>query len=91
MVTMWDAEFYIKVDNDVHVNIGHTLVRHRKKKRVYIGCMKSGPAVVSIGKQEGLKGYWKGNLAQVQFNYLLMGLTRNFIGGKMVSFLLLGD
>lgn len=75
---MWDADFYVKVDDDVHVNIGklhknllavkdsvssfpilisfffvgistatlgETLVRHRKKPRVYIGCMKSGPVL----------------------------------------------
>jgi hypothetical protein len=46
--SMWDADFYVKVDDDVHVNIatlGETLVRHRKKPRVYIGCMKSGPVL----------------------------------------------
>ncbi|KAE8669438.1 hypothetical protein F3Y22_tig00112236pilonHSYRG00046 [Hibiscus syriacus] len=45
-VTKWDAEFYIKVDDDVHVNLGKlaaTLGRHRYKPGVYIGCMKSGP------------------------------------------------
>ncbi|KAL0306879.1 UNVERIFIED_CONTAM: putative beta-1,3-galactosyltransferase 2 [Sesamum radiatum] len=43
-VSLWDAEYYVKVDDDVHVNIatlGETLARHRKKPRVYIGCMKS--------------------------------------------------
>ncbi|XP_068500411.1 probable beta-1,3-galactosyltransferase 2 [Phaseolus vulgaris] len=33
-VNLWDADFYIKVDDDVHVNIatlGQTLVRHRSK------------------------------------------------------------
>nr|GMC70574.1 probable beta-1,3-galactosyltransferase 2 isoform X1 [Ipomoea batatas] len=47
-VKLWDAEYYIKVDDDVHVNIGtlgETLARHRKKPRVYIGCMKSGPVL----------------------------------------------
>ncbi|XP_022733579.1 probable beta-1,3-galactosyltransferase 2 isoform X2 [Durio zibethinus] len=47
-VALWDADFYVKVDDDVHVNIatlGETLVRHRKKRRVYIGCMKSGPVL----------------------------------------------
>jgi hypothetical protein len=47
-VSKWDAEFYVKVDDDVHVNIatlGETLVRHRKKHRVYLGCMKSGPVL----------------------------------------------
>nr|Q6NQB7.1 RecName: Full=Beta-1,3-galactosyltransferase 7 [Arabidopsis thaliana]AAQ65164.1 At1g77810 [Arabidopsis thaliana]BAD43246.1 unnamed protein product [Arabidopsis thaliana]BAD94299.1 At1g77810 [Arabidopsis thaliana] len=47
-VAKWDAEFYIKVDDDVHVNLGmlaSTLARHRSKPRVYIGCMKSGPVL----------------------------------------------
>lgn len=47
-VSLWDADFYVKVDDDVHVNIatlGETLVRHRSKPRVYIGCMKSGPVL----------------------------------------------
>lgn len=74
---MWDADFYVKVDDDVHVNIGkfkdhianlvffffflciilnyiskkttatlgNTLIRHRSKPRMYIGCMKSGPVL----------------------------------------------
>ncbi|KAJ0759413.1 putative galactosylxylosylprotein 3-beta-galactosyltransferase [Helianthus anomalus] len=61
-VNMWDAEFYIKVDDDVHVNIatlGHTLVRHRKKKRVYIGCMKSGPVLAQKGVRYHEPEYWK--------------------------------
>ncbi|KAK9271421.1 hypothetical protein L1049_027011 [Liquidambar formosana] len=47
-VAKWDADFYIKVDDDVHVNLGMlaaTLARHRSKPRVYIGCMKSGPVL----------------------------------------------
>ncbi|KAE8678406.1 putative beta-1,3-galactosyltransferase 3 [Hibiscus syriacus] len=47
-VALWDADFFVKVDDDVHVNIAtlcETLVRHRKKPRVYIGCMKSGPVL----------------------------------------------
>ncbi|XP_024456039.1 beta-1,3-galactosyltransferase 7 isoform X2 [Populus trichocarpa] len=47
-VAKWDAEFYVKVDDDVHVNLGmlaSTLARHRSKPRVYIGCMKSGPVL----------------------------------------------
>ncbi|KNA23814.1 hypothetical protein SOVF_021460 [Spinacia oleracea] len=44
----WDAEFYVKVDDDIHVNLGMlsaTLVRHHLKPRVYVGCMKSGPVL----------------------------------------------
>lgn len=61
-VSLWDAEFYIKVDDDVHVNIatlGETLVRHRKKPRIYIGCMKSGPVLAQKGVRYHEPEYWK--------------------------------
>ncbi|KAB5569645.1 hypothetical protein DKX38_003438 [Salix brachista] len=61
-VTLWDADFYVKVDDDVHVNIatlGETLVRHRKKPRVYIGCMKSGPVLNQKGVRYHEPEYWK--------------------------------
>ncbi|XWS61740.1 hypothetical protein CRYUN_Cryun07bG0151700 [Craigia yunnanensis] len=44
-VDSWDAEFYVKVNDDVYVNIdalGATLSAHLDKPRVYMGCMKSG-------------------------------------------------
>ncbi|MQM07349.1 hypothetical protein Taro_040191 [Colocasia esculenta] len=46
--SIWDADFYAKVDDDVHVNLGMfaaTLARYRTKPRIYIGCMKSGPVL----------------------------------------------
>ncbi|GMJ13409.1 hypothetical protein like AT1G05170 [Hibiscus trionum] len=61
-VTLWDADFYVKVDDDVHVNIatlGETLVRHRKKPRVYIGCMKSGPVLSQKGVRYHEPEHWK--------------------------------
>ncbi|XP_062152769.1 probable beta-1,3-galactosyltransferase 2 isoform X1 [Alnus glutinosa] len=61
-VALWDADFYIKVDDDVHVNIatlGETLVRHRSKPRVYIGCMKSGPVLNQKGVRYHEPEYWK--------------------------------
>nr|GLL30393.1 probable beta-1,3-galactosyltransferase 2 [Ipomoea trifida] len=92
-VKLWDAEYYIKVDDDVHVNIGNgersyewqcqfflarcfrkglvvifscivgtlgeTLARHRKKPRVYIGCMKSGPVLSQKGVRYHEPEYWK--------------------------------
>lgn len=61
-VSMWDAEYYVKVDDDVHVNIatlGETLARHRKKSRVYIGCMKSGPVLAQKGVRYHEPEYWK--------------------------------
>ncbi|PIA25295.1 hypothetical protein AQUCO_11900001v1 [Aquilegia coerulea] len=61
-VTLWDADFYVKVDDDVHVNIGTlgtTLMRHRSKPRVYIGCMKSGPVLAQKGVRYHEPEYWK--------------------------------
>ncbi|KAL0447823.1 UNVERIFIED_CONTAM: Hydroxyproline O-galactosyltransferase HPGT1 [Sesamum latifolium] len=44
-VEHWDAEFYVKINDDVYVNIdalGAVLASHLNKPRAYIGCMKSG-------------------------------------------------
>ncbi|KAE9609550.1 hypothetical protein Lal_00006261 [Lupinus albus] len=61
-VALWDAEFYVKVDDDVHVNLatlGLTLAMHRMKPRVYIGCMKSGPVLAQKGVKYHEPEYWK--------------------------------
>lgn len=61
-ISMWDAEFYVKVDDDVHVNIatlGNTLARLRSKPRVYIGCMKSGPVLAQKGVRYHEPEHWK--------------------------------
>ncbi|KAL2520073.1 Beta-1 [Forsythia ovata] len=61
-VAKWDADFYIKVDDDVHVNLGTlaaTLARHRSKPRVYVGCMKSGPVLSSKNVKYHEPEYWK--------------------------------
>ncbi|KAK3122582.1 hypothetical protein QOZ80_8AG0615550 [Eleusine coracana subsp. coracana] len=61
-LTMWDADFYVKADDDVHVNIGITrsiLVRHSSKPRVYIGCMKSGPVVSKNDSKYYEPHHWK--------------------------------
>lgn len=61
-VALWDAEFYVKVDDDVHVNLatlGLTLAMHRSKPRVYIGCMKSGPVLAQKGVKYHEPEYWK--------------------------------
>ncbi|GJU01539.1 hypothetical protein Tco_1111877 [Tanacetum coccineum] len=70
-MSMWDAEFYNKVDDNVDVNIvsqfrsltsfilfaatlGHTLVRHKKKKKGYLNVLSSGFAeVVELWLQYG--------------------------------------
>ncbi|PHT26894.1 putative beta-1,3-galactosyltransferase 6 [Capsicum baccatum] len=61
-VAKWDADFFIKVDDDVHVNLGvlgSLLDRHRSKPRVYVGCMKSGPVLLQKGVKYHEPEYWK--------------------------------
>ncbi|KAK7353131.1 hypothetical protein VNO80_18570 [Phaseolus coccineus] len=61
-VARWDADFYVKVDDDVHVNLGvlaTTLARHRSKPRVYIGCMKSGPVLSRKDVKYHEPEFWK--------------------------------
>ncbi|KAK3003789.1 hypothetical protein RJ639_020163 [Escallonia herrerae] len=61
-VAKWDADFYVKIDDDVHVNLGElaaTLARHRAKPRVYIGCMKSGPVLAQKSVKYHEPEYWK--------------------------------
>ncbi|KAM1005428.1 hypothetical protein ACFX1T_002332 [Malus domestica] len=61
-ISIWDAEFYVKVDDDIHVNLGMlatTLARHRSKPRIYIGCMKSGPVLFQKGVKYHEPEYWK--------------------------------
>ncbi|EPS64555.1 hypothetical protein M569_10226 [Genlisea aurea] len=61
-VAKWDADFYVKVDDDVHVNLGTlaaTLARRRATPRVYIGCMKSGPVLSQKNVKYHEPEYWK--------------------------------
>ncbi|VFQ93788.1 unnamed protein product [Cuscuta campestris] len=61
-VKLWNAEYYFKVDDDVHVNIGtlgEILARYRKKPLVYIGCMKSGPVLSQRGVRYHEPEHWK--------------------------------
>ncbi|GMH21822.1 hypothetical protein Nepgr_023665 [Nepenthes gracilis] len=61
-VAKWDADFYIKVDDDVHVNLGQLaiiLAQYRSKPRVYIGCMKSGPVLSQKNVKYHEPEYWK--------------------------------
>ncbi|KAI3989343.1 hypothetical protein MKX01_026926 [Papaver californicum] len=61
-VATWDAEYYVKVDDDVHVNLGMlaaTLARQRSKPRVYMGCMKSGPVLYQKNVKYHEPEHWK--------------------------------
>ncbi|GAB2271971.1 Beta-1,3-galactosyltransferase 7 [Dionaea muscipula] len=61
-VAKWDADFYVKVDDDIHINLGQlavTLSRYRSKPRVYVGCMKSGPVLSQKNVKYHEPEYWK--------------------------------
>ncbi|KAL9437528.1 hypothetical protein AB3S75_023402 [Citrus x aurantiifolia] len=61
-ISIWDADFYVKVDDDVHVNLGmlvNSLANHKSKPRIYIGCMKSGPVLSQKGVKYHEPEYWK--------------------------------
>ncbi|XP_039170618.1 probable beta-1,3-galactosyltransferase 8 [Eucalyptus grandis] len=60
--SIWDADFYVKVDDDVHLNLGmlvSTLAMHRSKPRIYIGCMKSGPVLSLKDEKYHEPEFWK--------------------------------
>ncbi|KAG4979159.1 hypothetical protein JHK85_033117 [Glycine max] len=66
ITSMWDADFYVKVDDDIHLNLGmlvSTLAKYRSRPRIYIGCMKSGPVLYQNVCGRGVKyheaEHWK--------------------------------
>ncbi|XP_051129185.1 hydroxyproline O-galactosyltransferase HPGT1-like [Andrographis paniculata] len=61
-VDHWEAEFYIKINDDVYVNIdalGAVLASHLDKPRVYIGCMKSGEVFSDLKHKWYEPEWWK--------------------------------
>lgn len=58
----WDANFYVKVDDDVHLNLGALVSRlgeHTAAPRVYIGCMVSGPVIIRKTHKYYEPEFWK--------------------------------
>lgn len=61
-VENWNAEFYVKVNDDVFVNIdalGAILSTHLDKPRAYIGCMKSGEVFSEMNHKWYEPDWWK--------------------------------
>ncbi|BBN04054.1 hydroxyproline O-galactosyltransferase HPGT [Marchantia polymorpha subsp. ruderalis] len=61
-VELWDADFYMKVDDDVFVNVeilGAMLASHWDKPRVYVGCMKSGEVFSEPNQRWYEPEWWK--------------------------------
>ncbi|XP_044463655.1 hydroxyproline O-galactosyltransferase HPGT2-like isoform X2 [Mangifera indica] len=61
-VQMWDAEFYVKVDENIDLDLEGLiglLDRSRGQDSAYIGCMKSGDVVTEEGQQWYEPDWWK--------------------------------
>ncbi|KAJ4707850.1 Hexosyltransferase [Melia azedarach] len=61
-VQIWDAEFYVKVDDNVDLDLEGLigLLDHtRGQDNAYIGCMKSGDVVTEEGRQWYEPDWWK--------------------------------
>lgn len=61
-VETWDADFYVKVDDDVFLNIDEMvklLASYSEKPRLYAGCMKSGDVIAEDGQRWYEKEWWK--------------------------------
>ncbi|KDP33565.1 hypothetical protein JCGZ_07136 [Jatropha curcas] len=61
-VQNWDAEFYVKVDDNINLDLEGLiglLERRRRQDSAYIGCMKSGDVITEEGKQWYEPEWWK--------------------------------
>ncbi|GAB2275433.1 Hydroxyproline O-galactosyltransferase hpgt3 [Dionaea muscipula] len=61
-VQNWDAEFYVKVDDGVKLDLDvliELLRKRRDQQDAYIGCMKSGEVISEEGKQWYEPEWWK--------------------------------
>ncbi|KAG5590747.1 hypothetical protein H5410_041261 [Solanum commersonii] len=61
-IQTWDAEFYVKVDDNIDVDLDgliELLQKRRGQDSSYIGCMKSGEVVSEEGKSWYEPEWWK--------------------------------
>ncbi|XAR69398.1 Galactosylxylosylprotein 3-beta-galactosyltransferase [Bertholletia excelsa] len=61
-VQNWDAEFYIKVDDNIDLDLDgliELLESRRGQDSAYVGCMKSGEVITEEGKQWYEPEWWK--------------------------------
>lgn len=83
-VQNWDAEFYVKVDKDIHLDLEgliELLESRLGQDSLYIGCMKSGEVVSEEGKQWYEPEWWKFGDEKSYFRHAagsLFILSRNF-------------
>ncbi|KAI7743867.1 hypothetical protein M8C21_030316 [Ambrosia artemisiifolia] len=83
-VQNWDAEFYVKVDKDIQLDLEELiefLESLRGQDSLYVGCMKSGEVVSEVGKEWYEPEWWKFGDERLYFQHAagsLYILTRNF-------------
>lgn len=61
-VHIWDADFYVKMDDNIGLNldmVASMLSKHHDKPRVYVGCMKAGVVVFDPNAQWYEPDWWK--------------------------------
>lgn len=61
-VEMWDADFYVKVDDEINVDLDGLiglLESRRDQQNLYMGCMKAGDVIADEGKQWYEPQWWK--------------------------------
>ncbi|PIA26769.1 hypothetical protein AQUCO_08900021v1 [Aquilegia coerulea] len=61
-VEIWDAEFYVKVDDDINLDLDGLigiLESQRGQKSLYMGCMKSGDVITDEGRPWYEPAWWK--------------------------------
>eukprot|EP00271_Cylindrocystis_brebissonii_P007130 TRINITY_DN2029_c0_g1_i1.p1 TRINITY_DN2029_c0_g1~~TRINITY_DN2029_c0_g1_i1.p1 ORF type:complete len:396 (+),score=67.56 TRINITY_DN2029_c0_g1_i1:947-2134(+) len=71
-VTKWDADFYMKVDDDVYVNLKRLIVllrKHRDNPKVYLGCMKSGEVFTEPTQRWHEPEWWKMGDGKMYFRH----------------------
>ncbi|XP_073011006.1 hydroxyproline O-galactosyltransferase HPGT3-like [Typha latifolia] len=71
-VETWDAEFYVKVDDDINIDLNgliEILESRRGHQGVYMGCMKSGGVISEEGKQWYEPEWWKFGDAKSYFRH----------------------
>ncbi|KAJ4792590.1 Hexosyltransferase [Rhynchospora pubera] len=71
-VEMWDAEFYVKVDDNINLQIDaliEILESRRGSQGLYMGCMKSGSVITEEGKQWYEPEWWKFGDSKTYFRH----------------------